>query len=379
MQAVRRPAAAVALTLVAVAGVLSSCSSSSDQPSNAAAPDEQASAATSPAAGSSAPADGASADSSPAAGGTTTATPQKQPLDWTTLSHSTYPVVTNGSWTLAITKKGRAWSLGAAGKAAHTTAAPAGLKVLDVQLSDSYAVAVYGDEQMRKPQRVAVTDLTSGKVRAIDASSTLPPAAEGSYALDGSTLWRPTEKGHAFCLASTDLSSGSSTLGWCAPKNGGWTNVIAGGGKTSLLAFDDAQPSCRTVVSVAGAKATPYPGVPPCHGAEGADLGDAGTVWAIVPNEKRYQQTHVYATAGSATTDLGLGVNGTLALCGGAAYWSRDATGSSPAALMRWDGSTLSTAYETDGYLGKPLCGGDTLTVPVAGGDGTTQLSATVS
>ena len=380
MLAVRRPTVAVALALVAFGGVLSGCSDSSDQPSDAASPGQQASVGVSPSVGGSTPSASMSASASaPATGGTVTATPAKQQLDWTEVSHSEYPVVASASWKLEVVQKGHAWSLAARGKAAHTTQAPAGLKVLDVQMSDTYAVAVYGDEQMRKPQQVAVTDLATGKVTMIDASSPLPPTTEGSYALDGSTLWRPTRKGAEFCLATTDLSSGASTLSWCAPKNNGWTNVIASAGTASALAFDNGQPSCRTVVALAGGRATPYPGVPDCKGAEGADLGDAGKVWAIVPSEQRYQQIHVYASGDGATTDLGLGVNGTLAVCGGAAYWSRDATGSAPAALMRWDGTTLSTVYETDGYLGKPLCASDTLTLPVSAGDGAQQLSAPVA
>ena len=99
----------------------------------------------------------------------------------------------------------------------------------------------------------------------------------------------------------------------------------------------------------------------------------------MVPKEHRYQRVHLYASTSAGVADLGLGVNSTLTVCGSAAYWARDASGSTPAALMRWDGSHLSVAYQTKGFLGQPLCGGTMLTIVESGDNGDRQLSAPVS
>jgi hypothetical protein len=54
-----------------------------------------------------------------------------------------------------------------------------------------------------------------------------------------------------------------------------------------------------------------------------------------------------------------------------------------PARLMRWDGTSLSVAYESDSrgnaFLGKPDCADGILTISSFGEDGDEQVSASVS
>jgi hypothetical protein len=144
-----------------------------------------------------------------------------------------------------------------------------------------------------------------------------------------------------------------------------------------MMTFDDSQPSCRTVVSVTGTEVTPYPGVTACKGAEGAMLPGGSRIWSVVPDEHRYQQVDVYASTGAGTADLGPGVNSTLTLCGGAAYWARDAGSGAPAALMRWDGTRLTHAYLAKGFLGQPTCADGHLTIVDSTDSGDRQLTAT--
>ena len=372
-------AAALAAAALLITGCGSSSNDAGDKPSATASATAGASES---AAGSASPSGSDSAPSTPAAGATTPATPVTSLLKWTKVpGDPTNTVTTNGTWTLTVAQEGGWWSLGRGSGTAKETHAPAGLEVQDAVLSDDWAVVVYGDENGDKEQRAVVTALPSGKVTTLDKNSDLPPSTDGSWSLDGSTLWHATNHAGAYCLASTDLRSGKSKLSWCAPARHGFTNVLSVDGQTSMMTFDDKQPSCRTVVTVSGTTTTPYPGVQACKGVQGALLTSTakiGRIWSVVPNENHYQQVHVYGATDAGTSDLGLGVNGTLTVCGSAAYWARDVSGSTPAALMRWDGSTLSVVYQTKGFLGQPQCAGHHLTILDTTDNGASQVTTTV-
>lgn len=374
-------AALAALALTTVAG----CTGSDDQPNTAATPQAEPSVSSSsdPAVPSS-PATSASASATPSASGTTAATPTAALLDWKPLpGDPADTVTTNGISTLTIAGDGRSWSLertrgGSSSGAGQSV--PKGQRVMKAGLDDDYAVVVYGDEAATKGQTAIVTTLASGKQARLDAHSALPPAPDGPWSLDGSTLWRSTggDAGQPYCLVSTDLASMRSQKSWCAGPRDGFANVLASGGRVSLMTFDDHRPtSCRTLATVTDATIQPYAGVPACKGIQAAALG-GGSVWAMVPDEHRYQQVRVYAATARGTIDLGTGVNGTLTVCGGSAFWARNATGSAPAALMRWDGSTLTTAYESKGFLGQPLCAGDRINIAESGTARDRQLTAVV-
>lgn len=383
MRGVRRTALVSFAGLALIATAASGCGSGS---SNDATPTPAATGsatASSPAASSATGSSSGSASLTPSGAGTTTATPTFEPLDWTKLpGDGSDPVTADGPWSLTVDQDGGWWSLGKGTAKTEQTPAPQGLKVVDTRLDDDWAVAVYGDENGKKPQQAAVTSLASGKTFTIDESSDLPPSTDGSWALDGDTLWHATDHGDSYCLAATDLASRKSTLGPCVdPSDHGFTNVVAAGGTTSMMTFDDQQPSCRTIVTVSGTTTTPYPGVAPCKGAQGAVLGSGGgasRIWSVVPNENRYQQVRVYASTAGGVVDLGLGMNSSLVVCGSAAYWARDAAGSTPAAIMRWDGSKESEVYESKGFLGQPLCAGHTLSILDSSDSGNQELRATV-
>lgn len=376
----------VAVTLAGLAAtvLLAGCTHADDRPGNAASPGDQPT--TSAAASSPASSSGSGSPSAPASApsGSSTAQAQQQLLDWKPLPGSTDDsTMTNGSWVLTVGQQGGWWSLAKGGGGKHVQA-PAGLTVANQLLDADWAVVVYQDPNGEKLEQAVVTSLADGSSYTLDKSSELPPSSDGSWALNGSTLWRATDHGSSYCLASTDLATKSSTLGWCAPARHGFTNIVSGPSGTAMLTFDDAQPSCRTVVSLsggAGTQTTPFPGVPACKGAEGAIL-PSGTVWSTVPNEHQYQKVHVYASTATGTVDLGTGTNSTLTVCGGSVFWSRDAQGNGRADLMRWDGSKLTVAYESkagSAFLGVPLCAGDVLSVFSSADGGDEQVSARVS
>lgn len=377
-----RRAGAASVAALALAAAVSGCTNADDQPGNAATPGQAPTAAASSPGASDTPTTAtASASGTPSAGSTTTATPMTALLDWKPLpGDPANTVTTNGAQTLTIGQRGDWWSLGA-----QRTPAPKGERIMKAGLNGSFAVVVYGKESGSTPQTAVITTLDTGKTSTIDASSQVPPSSGGSWSLFGSTLWYATggdSKGQPYCLASADLISGRQTVGWCADGHHGFTNIMTADGEpTSMMTFDDARPaSCRTLVTVSdsGKEITPVPGVPACIGSQAVALA-SGTVWSIVPNEHRYQQIHVYASTPDGVIDLGLGVNSTLVACGDSVFWATDATGSTPAALMRWNGSALTTAYEAKGLLGQPLCAAGHLSVVESGNAGDRQLTASVS
>jgi hypothetical protein len=375
-----RRAGAASLAALALAAAVSGCTNAHDQPRTAASPQQQPSLTWSSDSAMPEPSTApASASDAPSASGTTTATPTTAPLDWKPLpGDATNTVVTNGTRTLTVGERGDWWSLGR-----KRTSVPRGEQVMKAGLNGSFAVVVYGKEAGSTPQTAVITTLDTGRISTLDASSEVPPASDGSWSLFGSTLWYATGGGaKPYCLASADLVSGHESVGWCADAHHGFTNIMAADGEpTSMMTFDDARPtSCRTLVTLSdsGKDISPVPGVPACKGSQAVGLA-GGTVWSIVPDEHRYQQVRVYASSSSGVTDLGLGTNGTLVACGDSVFWTKDATGSTPAALMRWDGSALTTAYETKGLLGQPLCAAGHLSIVESGDAGDRQLTASVN
>lgn len=367
---------------MALAGAsLAACTHPTDQPSGPASPGDQPSVSP-PASGTPTPTTASApttAPSSPVAtpSGTATAAPTDALLDWKTVpGDPANTATTDGVHTLTVGQQAGWWSLTGPGLSGARTKAPAGFEVATALLGSGWALVVYQDPDGAKQERAVVTALASGAAHVLDRTSDLPPSTDGSWALDGTTLWHATDHGGAYCLASTDLGSMTSTLGWCAPPRHGFTNVLAAGGTTSMMTFDDSQPSCRTVVTVDGTTTRPYPGVAACKGAEGVVLRSDARVWSIVPDEHRYQQVHVYASSPAGVTDLGPGVNSTLTPCGTSAYWARDAGGGSPAALMRWDGSRLTVAYRAKGFLSQPQCADGHLTLVDSSDAGDRQLTA---
>ncbi|MEP9382202.1 hypothetical protein [Nocardioides sp. KR10-350] len=375
----RGPRLAGLLIVVAVGTTAAGCSSDDDSPHSAASP---GAAATPSASASTAPS--ATPSTTPTASGpTTTPTPTTAPLAWRKIDESAEDtVVTTGRWTLRVPQSGRSFSLDGPGRGEGGQAASR-FHFVDALLDDDWAVVVAQDKQETLPQRATVVDLNAKtfKTWTIDGSSDVPTATGGSWALYGDRLVHATLDGRRYCQARVDITSRSSTVGWCAPPRNGWNSPVIGADGEAMLTFDAHHPSCRTVVTVDGATITPFPDVARCKGAQGALLGD-GRVWSVVPNEHRYEAVEVYATTADGIADLGPGVNGTLTVCGDAVLWAADPeTDNGPARLMRWDGSTLSTAYESGrgaAFLGPPECAGSALTVASFSDSGDEQVTAPV-
>ena len=187
--------------------------------------------------------------------------------------------------------------------------------------------------------------------------------------------------GGSYCLATVDLEKQSSERTWCAEKRHGFNGARITPTGTSLMTFDDHQPSCRTVAQVTGDDVAPFEGVEDCLGWEGVLTVD-GAVWSVVPKQTRIEAAHYYARDGDEYFDLGPGTSGTLVWCAGAAYFAQDPLrDGDPARLLRWtpDGA-LEVVYETRGrgpaFLTEPRCGDDWITVTAIAESGDEQISA---
>lgn len=376
-----------ALLPVVLSVVLAGCSSDGpDEPAATSTPSESPSVTTSPsddATPSPTPSDPTS--SAAPSGGTAdqpeALSPTTSPLDWEPVSGSirrsvTRSVTDAGEWTLSVT--GASAVLMGPDKRSSGIAS-SGRRVSDALLDDEYAVVVLQDKAEERPAIARITELATGKTSVLDGRSDLPTANGGTWALDGGTLVHATYSRGSYCLATVDLASGDSTLGWCAPKRNGFSNAQVTPAGTAMMTFDDSQPACRTVVGLDGTEATPFPGVSDCN-AWDAMLLDDGAIWSVVPQEQKIEAAHFYGRAGDGYFDLGPGTSGTLEWCDGASYFVRDPQrNGDPAALMRWSAQDgLTVAYESpagQSFLERPRCGGNTLTVTAYAESGDEQVT----
>jgi hypothetical protein len=259
------------------------------------------------------------------------------------------------------------------------------MRVSDGLIDGEWAAIVFQDEQETQPATAEIVNLGSGKTDfTLDGSSDVPTTTGGTWALGEGMLVHPTlGPGASYCLATVDLEKQTSDRTWCAEKRHGFNGAGITPSGTSLMTFDDQQPSCRTVVQVAGEDVVPFEGVQNCLGWEGV-LTDDGAVWSVVPKQTRIEAAHYYARRGDEYFDLGPGTSGTLAWCAGAAYFTQDPQrDGDPARLLRWTaGRTLEVVYETPGsgpaFLTEPRCGGDRITVTAIAESGDEQVSAPV-
>jgi hypothetical protein len=239
---------------------------------------------------------------------------------------------------------------------------------------------VLQDETERWPIRATVTELESGTRFELDARSDVPTTNGGTWALGDDRLLHATVQDGDYCLAEVDLESRRSQVAWCAPKRHGFNAAHVTDDGVSMLTFDDARPSCRTLVTLAGGATTPFPGVSECTGWEGVVLDDA-TVWSEIPNERRIEEARFQAGVGDEYADLGAGVAGSLVECDGAAYFVRDPQQQGgPATLVRWTRDVgAQVVYESpkgQAFLEPPRCGGDAITVTARTSSGDEQVTA---
>lgn len=369
---------AVPAALLAFA--LGACTGEDDQPGGAASPEPSASVGTPTPSDTATPTPSEPDVSGGTAEDPAVVTATTDLLAWKALPGSVDDTVTtNGEWTLTVKQSGTQVELEGPNSSSGTETT--GEQITDAFLDEDYAVVVFQDRQEIHPSRAEVTDLETSKTFSIDGDSEVPTTTGGTWALgDGTVVHATINDQGSYCLASVDLETRASTLGWCAPKRQGFNGAHVTDAGWTLQTFDDSRPSCRTLVSTSGREVEPLPGVLECKGWDAA-LIDDGPVWSVVPKDNQVESAHFYASTEGGYFDLGPGTSGTLEPCADAAYFVRDPQhDGDPARLLRWnvaDGLTI--AYESPGgqaFLAAPRCGGDTMNVTALAESGDEQVSA---
>ncbi len=253
--------------------------------------------------------------------------------------------------------------------------AGSGRSISEVLMSTEWAVAVKQDKAETAPSEVTVIDLATGEQAELAGP---PPASGGSWALTDGDLYYPTYgDDDAYCLATSALADSNGEDGWCAPDRSGFSGLTAGEHGVGIMTFDAARPvACRTVNLLDGSGVPqPIEGPDDCTAWDIAATAD-GAVWSEVPQPRRQEEAHFYASADGTYFDLGPGTTGTALPCGDSVFFVRDPQGADePAQLMRWTpDDTLEVAYESasvgNAFLGEPACGGGVLTLSSFGEQG---------
>jgi len=291
-------------------------------------------------------------------------------------------VTTNGTWFLTVEASGIAYRLDGPDQSFGT--GEDGTRITNALLDTDWAVVVRQDVGRKKPATAEVTDLAKGEQSTIDKDSDVPTISGGTWALGGDTLAYATlGPDGGYCVATMDLATRETTIAWCALAKHGFNAAHVTDAGTTVLGFDDAKPSCRTVGTVADDQFEPFPGVPECAAWEGAVLGDDAAIWSVIPKEDDIDTAEFFARVGADYYDLGPGTSGTLVPCADAAYFVRDPKREcEPARLLRWDGSSLTVVYEAppgQSFLEAPRCGDSALVVTALSEGGDEQVMAALT
>ena len=290
MPGLRRYAVPAAALLIAPLVTLAACSDGDGTAKARSASTAPATSSTAP----SHPASPSSRGSSTAAvaptGGTadrpTVLTARTRLLDWRQVPGSVDDTVTrSGDWTLTVDKSETEARIEGPGSGSGISAGPR-QRISDALIDGQYAVVVLQDRQETRPSSAQVVDLQhGGETFTIDGSSDVPTTNGGTWALGRGELLHATIHRGSYCIASVDLATRKSSLGWCAQPRHGFNSAEITPAGESLLTFDDSRPACRTVVRLSLTEVTPFEGVPDCKAWDGVVTGD-GAVWSVIPRER---------------------------------------------------------------------------------------------
>lgn len=315
--------------------------------------------------------------------GTPTGSEPPAPLDWQPTGHSVDErVIVGEKWTAIATETDVRFE---SATGADDVAGPTdeGGTVNAVLLEGDTAVVSYaygGETTVGLGYRI---DLTTGEQTEI---VTPEPANGGDWALIDDSLYYPAlDENEQACLATLAVADGNGEEGWCPPGRVGIAELEANEHGVAAMLFDyDSDISCRTL-TLLDQTGVPQPveGPAECTGWDIAATS-TGIIWSEVPRPKRQEAAVFHTLAEGAPQKLATGTTGSLTSCGDDAFFVSDPVKmTDPARLMRWDGTTLSVAYESasrgNAFLGTPECADGVITISSFGEDGDEQVSASVS
>ena len=305
------------------------------------------------------------------------------PLDWQPTGHSVDErVIVGEKWTAIATESDVRFESATDGDDLSLPAVASGT-VNAVLLEGDTAVVSYafgGETVVGLGYRI---DLTTGEQTEIVSPE---PANGGDWALIDDSLYYPAlDEDQLACLATLAVTDGNGEEGWCPPGRVGIAELEANDDGVAVMLFDyGSDISCRTLTML-DQTGVPQPleGPAECTGWDIAATS-TGIIFSEVPRPRRQESAVFHAVADGSPQKLAKGTTGSLTSCGGDAFFVSDPTTmTDPARLMRWDGTTLSVAYESESvgnaFLGKPECADGIVTFSSFGENGDEQVSASVS
>lgn len=306
------------------------------------------------------------------------------PLDWQPTGHSVDErVIVGERWTAIATESEVRFQSNTDDADDVSVPAAGSATVNAVLLEGDTAVVSFafgGETSVGLGYRI---DLATGEQTEI---VTPQPANGGDWALIDDSLYYPAlDEDENACLATLAVTDGNGEDGWCPPGRVGIAELEANDHGVGAMLFDyDSDISCRTL-TLLDQTGVPQPveGPADCAGWDIAATG-TGIIWSEIPRPKRQEVAVFHALVDDAPQRLASGTTGSLTSCGDDTFFVSDPVkATDPARLLRWDGTTLSVAYESaskgNAFLGRPECADGILTISSFGEDGDEQVSASVS
>lgn len=310
--------------------------------------------------------------------------PSEAPLDWQPTGHTVDErVIVGESWTAIATEASVRFESNTGDADDVALSSDGSGTVNAVLLEGDTAVVSYaygGETTLGLGYRV---DLSTGEQTRI---VTPEPANGGDWALIDDSLYYPAlDENQQACLATLAVTDGNGEEGWCPPGRVGIAELEANDLGVAAMLFDyDSDISCRTL-TLLDQTGVPQPvdGPAECTGWDIAAT-HTGIIWSDVPRPKRQELATFHAMVDGEPHELATGTTGSLTSCGADTFFVSDPVKmTDPARLMRWDGTALSVAYESESkgnvFLGQPECADDILTLSSYGDKGDEQVSASVS
>lgn len=305
------------------------------------------------------------------------------PLDWQPTGHSVDErVIVGETWTAVATETDVRFESSTGDADDVRVEDDGGGTVNAVLLEGDTAVVsfAYGGETIvGTGYRI---DLTTGEQAEI---VTPEPANGGDWAMVDDSLYYPAlDEDQQACLATLAVDDGNGEESWCPPERVGIAELEANEYGVTAMLFDYASDvSCRTLTMLDQAGVPqPVDGPAECVGWDIAATS-TGIIWSEVVKPHRQEEAVFDAIEPHMAHVLSTGTTGSLTSCGGDTFFVRDpARPTDSARLMRWDGTDVSVAYESqstgNAFIGKPECADGILTISSYGDQGDEQVWASV-
>lgn len=242
---------------------------------------------------------------------------------------------------------------------------------------DNGTVVLVEYEQDHGDYHIWVNDLSTGEKTLLEEWGGAPERhVIPQIGLDGDWLtWNSSIDDDVICVYVQNLRSGDRINPVCSPKPNvhiGWVYL-----RWPVLTYTESRNSgseCHTIYTISLPDGKPQlHGLKDCLGYQGA-ADKTITVWTEAAPGANLWRVPVYGESDGEIFELGQGAAGSVAVCGGRAYWLRS-LGGHPGEILSWaPGNAVEVIYRSPdegsdkGYATtKPVCDGSWVLIERAG------------